>query len=73
MLSQKTNFKAVLINYPEIIDEKTNEKKKIGVFTIGKKYKVFAVYDDGSGYTDFLVADNDGIFHWLNMSIFRAK
>lgn len=68
-----TSFKAKLIIYPEVVDEKTKEKKQIGKFTINRKYKIFTVFDNGQGYTDFLVADDKGIFHWINMSIFKAK
>ena len=66
-------FKANLVAHPEVEDEKTKEKRKIGKFTVGKKYKVYAVFDDGKGFTDFLVADNDGFFFWINMSVFRSK
>ena len=73
---EKALFKARLIAHPEVEveDEKTKEKSKqsLGVFTVGKSYRVFAVYDDGKG-TDFLVGDDEGVFHWLNISIFRSK
>ena len=72
MITHKS-FKAKLIIYPEIEDKKTKEKKKVGVFTVGKKYEVYSVFDDGKGFTDFLVSDNEGVFRWLNMGVFRAK
>ena len=76
-MTEKTNFKARLTAHPEVEveDEKTKEKSKqpLGVFTVGKSYRIFAVFDNGQGYTDFLCADNEGIFRWINMSIFRSK
>ena len=72
MITSKS-FKAKLVVYPEIVNKETKERTKIGVFTVGQKYEVYAVYDSGAGFTDFLVADNEGVFHWIGMSIFRAK
>ena len=72
MITSKS-FKAKLVTYPEIPDKTTKEKKKVGVFTVGKKYRVYAVADFNLGWTDFLVSDNEGVFHWIGMSIFRAK
>ena len=73
MILQKTAFKARLVDHPEIEDEKTKEKKRIGKFTLNKKYIVCAIYDGGQGYTDFLVGDDEGLFHWINMSVFRSR
>ena len=73
MILQKTAFKAKLIAYPEAEDEKTKEKKRIGKFTIDKKYTVYAVYDGGQGFTDFLCADDEGVYRWINMSVFRSR
>lgn len=73
MILQKTAFKARLVDHPEIEDEKTKEKKRIGKFTLNKKYKVYAVYDGSQGYTDFLCADDEGVYRWINMSVFRSR
>ena len=76
-MTEKAMFKAKLIAYPEteVEDEKTKtkSKQKLGIFTVGKSYRVFSVFDVGRGVTEFLVADNEGVFYWLNMSVFRAK
>ena len=76
-MTEKALFKAKLIAHPEIEveDEKTKEKskQKLGFFTVGKSYRVFAIFDSGQNYTDFLVGDNEGVFYWINMSIFRSK
>lgn len=72
MILQST-FKAKLISHPEVEDEKTKERKQLGKFTVRKHYRVYAIFDNGKGFTDFLVADNEGIFHWLKMGIFRSK
>lgn len=66
-------LKARLVTYPEVEVEKTKEKKKIGKFTVGKRYRVISIFDNGQGFTDFLIADDDGFFHWINMSVFRSK
>ena len=73
MMISKAFFKARLIAYPEITDEKTKTVERIGKFTINRKYKVYDIFDNGQGFTDFLVADDEGIFRWINMSVFRAK
>ena len=71
MILQTTNFKARLTNQPKIKDEKTQKGIEVGKFTIGKKYRVYSVFDSGQGFTDFLVADDRGIFRWINISVFR--
>lgn len=63
-------FKAKLIALPKTKD-KEKKDAPIGKFTVGKKYKVYSVFDTGKGFTDFLVADDSGIFRWINISIFR--
>lgn len=72
MILEKALFGARLAEHPEIKDEKTKEKKRIGKFTVGKKYKVYAIFDNGSDFTDFLVADDEAVFHWIGMHVFRA-
>jgi len=69
----KQFFKARLIGRPEITDDKTKKKIQFGKFTVGRKYKVYDVFDNGQGYTDFLVADDEGVFCWINMIVFRGR
>jgi hypothetical protein len=64
-------FKAKMTALPAIIDEKTKGKTAIGSFTVGRKYRIYAVYDNGQ-FTDFLVADDAKEFHWINMRQFRG-
>lgn len=64
-------FKARLISLPEGVDKDTKEKVHIGQFTIGRKYGVYSIYDNGQ-FTDFLVADDLKIFRWININSFRA-
>ena len=59
------SFKARLIEHPMI------EGKEYGNFTAGKKYRIYSVFTTAD-YTDFLVADNDGIFRWISTAVFRA-
>lgn len=73
MILERAFFKARLVAYPEIEDEKTKERIKFGKFTVNRKYKVYDIFDSGQGYTDFLVADDEGFFRWINTSVFRAK
>ena len=74
MIALKASFKACLVIQPEITDAKTKETKPIGNFIVGKRYKVYAVADFNTGYTDFLVADpKTHQFMWLNMSVFRSE
>ena len=73
MLVLKTPLKVRLINRPEAIDTETKQPREIGVFTLNKRYRVYDIFDNGQGFTDFLVADDQGIFYWINMSVFRSK
>lgn len=68
----RANFKARLFEIPKVKD-KDGKFEKLENFTVGKKYTVYAVFDSGGGYTDFLVASDSKEFTWLNISIFRSK
>ena len=46
------------------------EKKPYGRFDLKRKYRVFGVYGR-EDFTDFLLADEDGIFHWVSSEICR--
>ncbi len=72
MILTITHFKVKLIAVPKTFDEKEKKSFKVGKFTVGKKYRVYSIFDSGKGFTDFLVADNEGIFRWINTSIFRV-
>jgi len=71
MILPKSNFKARLTEIPEVVDQNTKEKVRIGRFTIGKKYRIYAVFDNGQ-FCDFLTADDAKEFHWINIKAFRA-
>lgn len=74
MIAIKASFKARLVIQPEITNTETKETKPIGNFIVGRRYKIYAVFDSGGGYTDFLVADpKTHQFMWLNMSVFRSE
>lgn len=72
MILQTTNFKAKLIAVPKTFDEKEKRHFEVGKFTVGKRYRVYSVFDSGKGFTDFFVADDEGVFRWINTSIFRS-
>ncbi|GAH04464.1 unnamed protein product [marine sediment metagenome] len=66
-----TNFKARLVEIPKALKEKESKDLiDLGKFTLNKRYKVYTVYAEKL-FTDFLVADDTGVFYWINMSVFR--
>lgn len=66
-----TNFKVRLVAIPKIKKEEGSEEMiDLGKFTLNKKYRVYSVYSEKE-FTDFLVSDDNGIFTWINMSVFR--
>lgn len=68
-----TNFKVRLIEIPKIPKEKgSKELVELGKFTLNKQYRIYTIYSS-EVFTDFLVADDNGIFRWINMAVFRAK
>jgi hypothetical protein len=70
MILPITNFKARLIKHPEIFDKEMPKPIKLGKFTVGKKYRVYSIYSE-KDFTDFLVADDDGVFRWIKTFVFR--
>lgn len=64
-------FKVKLVNLPKI---KTEDKGMVplGNFKVGKKYRVYSVYSK-LDFTDFLVADEDGQFFWVNSGVFKGN
>jgi len=65
MILSITNFKARLIAIPQIDNE------DYGSFTLNKRYRVYSIHTQPE-YTDFLVADDTGVFMWISSAIFRA-
>ena len=64
-------FKAKLIELPKVkSNEKEDELENLGSFTVGKRYLIYDIFSSLE-FTDFLVADDTGVFYWINMSIFR--
>ena len=72
MILPITKFKVKLIAMPRYKD-KDGKFKEIETVKVGKKYRVYSIYDNGQGFTDFLIADDEGIFRWVNISVFRGK
>ena len=65
-------FKARLIAIPKVPKEEgSNEMVEYGKFTVNKRYRVYAVHTQPE-FTDFLVADDTGVFLWISTAIFRA-
>jgi len=46
------------------------EKKTYGRFDLNKKYAVLGIFGNDA-YTDFLLTDEDKIFHWVSSEICR--
>lgn len=72
MINLTSKFKAKLILIPNTKDKELNVVLQKNL-TVGKKYYIHAVFDMGQEFTDFLIADNEGIFRWINASCFRGK
>ena len=64
MLSS-TLFKVRLTEHPFILDKQSGTKALVGRFDIRKKYRVLSIYGTDQ-FTDFLLADEDGVFHWVS-------
>jgi hypothetical protein len=63
-------FRIRLMEHPSSLAK--GEKKAYGRFELTKKYAVLGIYGSDS-YTDFLLADEDGIFHWVSSEICRKS
>ena len=73
MILSTTNFKAQLIEIPRIKRDPKNEKSEMvdyGKFTLNRKYRVHSVYSSET-CTQFLVADDTGVFRWILTGVFR--
>jgi hypothetical protein len=62
------SFRVRLLEHPSSLAK--GEKRVYGRFDLRKKYHVLGIYGSDS-YTDFLLADEDGIFHWVSSEICR--
>jgi len=73
MILQITNFRARLIEIPMIPKEKdSKELIEFGTFTLNKKYRIYSIYS-AEKFTQFLVADDNGIFTWIHAGTFRKS
>lgn len=71
MILSTTNFKARLIEIPKVKkDAESEEMIEYGKFTLNKKYRIYSIYS-AENFTQFLVADDNGIFTWIHTGIFR--
>lgn len=65
-------FKVRLTEHPFVLDKVGGAKALVGRFDTRKKYRVYSVYGTDQ-FTDFLLADEDGVFHWVNSEICIQK
>jgi len=64
-------FKARLIAIPKVKKkEGSDEFVEYGKFTLNKRYRVYSIHTQPD-YTDFLVADNNGVFLWISTAVFK--
>lgn len=67
-----TNFKVKLVELPKVKkSDKSEELIPFGEFTVGKKYRAYDIYSN-ENTTQFLVADDSGIFLWISTHVFRS-
>ncbi|MBE3125377.1 MAG: hypothetical protein IMZ54_11695 [Acidobacteria bacterium] len=59
-----------LTEHPFVNDKSGGAKALVGRFDTKKKYPVLSVYETDQ-FTDFLLADEDGVFHWVSSEICR--
>lgn len=74
MILQSAKFKIRLTEKPVImvkVEGKPDAMKDWGCFIVGKKYRVYAVYDDSQHPTAFLLADETRTFIWISTNICR--
>jgi len=63
-------FKVRLSEHPFVNDKSGGTKALVGPFDTRKKYR--ALSDCGSDqFTDFLLADEEGVFHWVSSEMCR--
>ena len=71
MILSKMNFKAKLIEIPRVKKKEGSEELiEYGKFTVNKKYRVLSIYSSET-FTQFLLADDTGVFLWINSGSFR--
>jgi len=72
MILYSKPFKMRLKEHPFFLDKTNGTKVLTGRFNIKKKYQVFSVYGTDQ-FTDFLTADEEGVFHWVSSELCRKK
>lgn len=70
MILDSRSFKARLTEYPFVNDKGSGAKALVGRFNTRKKYRVLSIYG-ANQFMDFLMADEDGVFHWVNLEMCR--
>ena len=72
MVMNSRLFKVRLTEHPFILDKASGVKALVGRFDTRKKYRILSVYGTDQ-FTDFLLADEDGVFHWASSEICRQN
>lgn len=69
-----TKLKVRLVEIPKIKKDPEDPKSELvnfGSFTLNKKYTAVGLYSSDT-VTQFLVADDSGIFLWVSTAVFRS-
>lgn len=69
MALDSRSFKVRLSEHPFVNDKSGGTKALIGRFDM-KKYRVLSIYGTDQ-FTDFLMADEEGVFHWVSSEMCR--
>jgi len=72
MVLSSRPFKVSLTEHPYVNDKSGGAKALVGRFDTRKKYRVPSVYGTDQ-FTDFLLAEEDGVFHWVSSEICRKS
>jgi hypothetical protein len=72
MVLESRSFRVRLTEHPFVNDKGSGVKALVGRFDTRRKYRVFSIYGTDQ-FTDFLLADEDRVFHWVSSEVCRMK
>lgn len=70
MALDSRSFKVRLSEHPFVNDKSGGTKALVGCVDTKKNYRVLSVYRTDQ-FTDFLLADKEGVFHWVSSEMCR--
>jgi len=72
MILPIVSFKAKLVEIPKTKGDKDTPPAPLDNFTVGKKYRVYSIFDSGKGFSDFLIRNDARFYCWINLSFFKG-